>query len=456
MPTYSKVTVDAATSNSTAGGLYETTSKPFTRTPDGVLWEAQFDSTRRYVQIRSSDDDGATWSAATNVHDYGGAGHNEEFWLLCGLDGEPKLFAYDQGTAGAPFRLYSIDRTAETPAWGPVCDPAPTGGDLAMLYVTACPVVQTSNGHWYFFTVTGTEFVTVQLNFIKSTDNGATWQAGVLVRMMYTGAVGIARLGRSGLVAIAGPDDVIHVIACDLNNASTRQAVLHIYGDASAGSPSSWTTEVVNDPNFSTGSIDHRIRPDIAVGPDGTLHAVWLGNITSGAATGYLQYSQKPVGGSWSARVLPGPTVVETAPPVRVWVAADNIPRILIGTRGLGTATTGYFPTVFTAGQAAGTSWTAQKFEDSGAGIYCAVIGGIANEHTLGLEHTRLVAGFAGIITRLADSDVEYWYSDDLVWGGAAAIEVPPRPRFPAEAIQPVVLPSIIAFGRARLRRFWR
>jgi len=40
-------------------------------------------------------------------------------------------------------------------------------------------------------------------------------------------------------------------------------------------------------------------NPDVAVGPDGTVHAVWT-NLT----TAQMEYSSRPVGGSWSTPVV--------------------------------------------------------------------------------------------------------------------------------------------------------
>ncbi len=277
--------------------------------PDGTLYAAWKDTRNRHTDVyfARSTDGGVTWSANVRIDD----ALSEVPSLVEG--GKPSLAVGPDGTLYAAWHddrngnldqdIYFARSTDGGVTWSASIrvDDAPSGDQLysslavgpdGTLYVV-----------WHDFRNN-----TFDIYSARSSDGGATWSVNVRVDDALSGDQRFPSLA-------VGPDGTLYAAWADERNDNFD---LSIYFARSTNGGATWSTNVRVD----DAPSGDQWYPSLAVGPDGTLYAVWQdGRINN---DGIYSACSRDGGATWSANVR-----VDDAPSGDQWY-----PSLAVGPDG--------------------------------------------------------------------------------------------------------------------------
>ncbi len=115
------------------------------------------------------------------------------------------------------------------------------------------------------------------------------------------------------IVVAVGPDGTVHILYADDSSGDSEM----YYRSKPVGGAWSAPANISQTPGFRSEF------PNVAVSPDGTVHAAWIKSPTSAACCGETYYASKTAGGSWTTAID-----VSNSPaneyPTRLGVGPDN------------------------------------------------------------------------------------------------------------------------------------
>ena len=407
MPTFAKTKI--------ADFTYPTTGWHFmrhnaARDASGKIWVIYTDTTKRYIYLKTSTDNGSTWSAAEQVHDYGAAEANAyaigimigqqddraAMWTMRNNGGNYQLFYKRRGASSWPAAFESsqaVNISSETDGF----------------------LFQDASGfYWTLFLGTSGGDTRVAAVPSASANDLTSWGGGTVKSFVASGT-GFRAWQQNSFACAMDRTGNIHVILSDQNpSASGHYAILYCKFTTST---TTWgSVEVVKD----TGTATNIRKPvllhvDVDDSDVPYCNAQWYDT-----GTVYQCYWYSRSGGTWSAGELVHGSVDATYNKffqlnVLTGAGGNNASWCTGDNQGYGTNTTKYNPQYFTRASGAFVRTGIQDIStDNGSrnGPWQAV-----------KKYMRCSVGawVLGTNSNAIASELFCWVSSDQVWGSETA-----------------------------------